>query len=103
MKKTFEFFLVLIIFYGMYSIFDGAARYLFENPKGILVILISLIFSALILFIYRLVVSSDVKNKMTKDIDNLKIEIKQKDEEVKKAQTFKEDLIAEAENSERME
>ena len=101
MKKVFEFILVLIIFYGVYSIFDGAASYLFENPKNILIVLVSLVFSTLILFIYKLVVSSEVKSLMKKDIDNLKTEVRQKDEDIKKAQTFKEDLREVADQSEK--
>ncbi len=103
MKKTFEFILIIIIFYGIYSLFGGAASYLFKNPKSIWVIITALIISILLLVLYKYSISSEVKQKMKKDIDTLKIAIKDKEIEVKKAQTFKEDLITEAESTETVE
>jgi len=107
MKKSFEFILVLIIFYGVYSAFEKAIPVLFNNPKDIWIIVSALIVSALILVLYSFLIGSEIKLKMKKDIDELKSEIKnknariiEKDEEVKKAQSFKEDLIIEAEQSE---
>ena len=103
MKKTFEFFLVLIIFYGVYSAFDSAAPVLFENPNGFWVIIVSLVVAALILVLYSFIISSEVQLKMKKNIDELKSEIKQKEQEVKKAKSFKEDLIAKAEQSKKID
>lgn len=110
MKKIFEIFLVLIIFYGIYSFFDGAADYIFKELETVWVVLVSLAVSALVLFLYRLMIHSEVKMKMNKNINDLKSEIRnkediilEKEEEVKKAKTFKEDLIAEAESSEKVE
>lgn len=100
MRKTFEFFLVLIIFYGVYAAFDRAAPVVFDNPKTIWIILASLVVAALVLVLYNFIIGSELKSKMKKNISDLKSEIKQKDEAVKKAQTFKEDLINEAEDSE---
>lgn len=100
MKKTFEFFLVLIIFYGVYSAFNLAAPVLFQNPNEFWLIIISLVVAALILVLYSFIIRSEIKMEMKKNIDDLTSEIKQKDQEVKKAQTFKTDLIAEAEQSE---
>ncbi len=110
MRKAFEFILVLIIFYGVYSAFDRAAPVVFENPKGIWVILVSLVLAALILVLYSFVIGGEVKRKMKKNIDVLKSEIKEKEsvilekeQEVKKAQSFKEDMIKEAEESQSVE
>ena len=99
MKKTFEFVLIIIIFYGIYSLFDGAASYLFKNPKNIWVIITALVVSAFLLFMYKLLISSEVKGTMKKHIDTLKTEIEKKEDEIKKAKSFKEDLIKEAEES----
>lgn len=110
MKKVFEIFLVLIIFYGIYSFFDGAALYIFKEPKAVWIVLVAFVVSTLILLFYRMMIHSEVKIKMKKNINDLKSEIKsketiiiEKEEEVKKAKTFKEDLIAEAESLERVE
>ena len=106
MKKIFEFNLVLIIFYGVYSAFEKAAPVLFDNPETIWVIFSALVVAALILAFYSFIISSEVRAKAKKDINILKTEIKEKEtiiakkeDEVVAAQTFKETFIDEAENS----
>ncbi len=107
MKKSFEFFLVLIIFYGVYAAFTKIAAMLFlDDPKEFLVIIISLIAAALLFVLYSSVVSGEAKKKMKNNIDKLESEIKnrdsiilEKDAAIEKAQSFKGDLIAEAEKS----
>ena len=110
MKKIFEFNLILIIFYGVYSAFEKAAPVLFDNPETIWVIFSALIVAALIVAFYSFIISSEIRAKAKKDITHLKTEIKEKEtliaekeDEVKAAQTFKEDLIKEAEQSDILE
>jgi predicted Holliday junction resolvase-like endonuclease len=67
------------------------------------VILISLIISGILLFSYRFMLTHEVKKKMKGEVHALHNALKEKDEAIKKAQTFKENLIEEAENSEKVE
>ena len=103
MKKVFEFILVVIIFYGVYELFTKAAAYFFPNLDLALVILISLLFSATLLALYRFMLTHEVKTKMKGEVHALHKALKEKDEAIKKAQSFKEELITEAENSEKVE
>ncbi len=93
MKKIFESVLILIIFYGVYSIFDLLSKYIFKDVKNIIIIMISLVVSFLILLTYKLIISSSIKGDMKKHIDNLKTEIKRKEEEVIKVKDTNNDLI----------
>lgn len=103
MKKTFEFILILFIFYGVYELFRRAASYLFDNLDQAWVVIAALVFSTLLLFIYKFTLTSHVKNKMKSEIHDLHNALKEKDLAIKKAETFKEDLIKEAEESEKLE
>lgn len=106
MKKVFEFILMVIIFYGVYTAFSHAAPVVIENPKDIWVGVVALLASAALLLLYSSLVGSEVKQKMKKDLHKLQTQIvekealiTEKEEQVKKAQSFKEDLIKEAEAS----
>ncbi len=103
MKKFFEFLLVLIIFYGVYELFAKVAENFFETLDPVLVILISLIISAILLFIYRFMLTHEVKTKMKGEVHALHKALKEKDEAIREAQSFKENLIQEAEQSEPVE
>ena len=103
MKRTFEFILVLIIFYGIYELFYRGSAYFFDTLDQAWVVIASLVFSFLLLFIYKLTLTADVKNKMKGEIHDLHNALKEKDHVIKKAKTFKEDLIKEAEESEKVE
>jgi uncharacterized membrane protein (DUF106 family) len=103
MKKVFEFILVLIIFYGIYELFAKIANSFFKDMDPVLVILISLIISAILLLIYRFVLIHEVKTKMKGEVHALHKALKEKDEAIKKAQTFKDELIKEAEESASLE
>ena len=99
MKKVFEFILILLIFYGVYDLFAKIAARFFEAMDPAFVILISFLVSATLLFIYRFLLTHEVKNKMKGRVQELHKALKEKDEAVKKAQSFKEALIKEAEES----
>jgi len=99
MKKTFEFILVLIIFYGVFAAFEKAAIIVSDEPKTIWIALFSLIAAALLLVVYNVIISSELKSNLNTDINSLKENIKEKEIEVKQAQSFKETLIHEAEES----
>lgn len=105
MKKGFEFILVLIIFYGVYSAFKELIPLLFGSMNEFLLIFIPLIISALLLFLYSILVKKKVHEKVKKDFSKLHGIIKEKDDkisqkenEIKKAQSFKEKLVKEAES-----
>ena len=106
MKKAFEFTLTLIIFYGMYELIQNFITYFSRDFETIWVIITSLVISTLLLLLYKAIVRNEVKKQMKGSIDILKSDIKEKENiinekisEVKKAQTFKDNLITEAEIS----
>lgn len=110
MKKVFEFLLILIIFYGVYAAFDGVAPLFWDEPELIHVMLAAFITSALLIVLYRFMVKTEVSRDLKQHIEKLHTDlkhkdtiIKSKDTEIQKAQTFKEDLIAEAEASSAIE
>lgn len=102
MRKAFELLLVLIIFYGVYSAFDQLAPMVFNTPKPFHVVGVSLITATLLLVLYAAVISRSTRVKIQKKLDDLTNEVKdrdsllqKKDQEIKRAQSFKDDLIAE--------
>ncbi len=105
MKKVFEFLLVLIIFYGVYMSFSRVIP-LFKKDIGTLPIIFSaFLVSGLLIVIYYYMVKTEVSKDLKKHIARLHLDlthketiIQQKNSEIHKAQTFKEDLIAEAES-----
>lgn len=99
MKRIFEFILVLIIFYGVYAASEQIAPFFFNNIQVFWLVVISLIISTSLLLGYAVLVRSEITHQMKKDIDLLEVKIKEKDLEIKKAQSFKEDLISEAEKT----
>lgn len=98
-KKLFEFFLVFIIFYGVYSVFDRASYVFSQRPNGFTVVVVSLLFSAGLLFLYSYIISSGAKNKFKATIDNLEEDIHKKDKELKSAFKVKKIVEDEAEES----
>jgi len=88
MKKTFEFFIVLIIFYGVYSAFDDALLYIFPNLALFTIILISLLVAAGLLLLYSQVIIGStqhkVTEKMTQVVSDLEQQVREKEEEVRK-------------------
>jgi predicted membrane protein len=99
MKKAFELFLVLIIFYGVYTAFDQAAPIFFENTQAIWVAAISLLAAILLLVLYSWIIASTAKRKLKETLSDLEKEITAKDVEIKSATSFKETLIKEAEET----
>jgi predicted Holliday junction resolvase-like endonuclease len=87
MKKAFEFFLVLIIFYGVYSAFDDALLYVFPELKTFWIVVISLLVAAALLLLYsQIIIGSTkrkIKEKMTKVVSDLESKVHEKEEEVK--------------------
>ena len=110
MKKIFEFIIVLIIFYGVFAAFEKLAPLVFKEPQSIWTILSAFIVSALVLILYSFLIRREIQQKVKGDIHSLKKELRikegvivEKEEEIKKAQSFKKDLIEEAEKSEPLE
>ncbi len=110
MKKFFEFILVLIIFYGVYAAFDKAFVIIAPQTKTLWVVLSALICAALLLLLYSLIIKSDTKKEIKETLDHLNAELKnkdtllsEKDKEIEKAKSFKEDLIKESESVEIIE
>ena len=86
MKKAFEFFLVLIIFYGVYSVFDDALPYVFPELQLFWIVIISLLVAAALLLLYAQIIASSTKlkvtEKMKKVVDDLENKVHAKDEEI---------------------
>ncbi len=106
MKKVFEIVLVFIIFFGVYSFFDKVSLYLFKDLKSIWIVLISLVISALLLLLYKKIIHYEVKTKLNKDINILKLKVKnmkaiieKKDEKIAKTHISKGIQIEEAKSS----
>lgn len=99
MKKAFELFLVLIIFYGVYAAFDQAAPVLFEKPQTVWIAVASFITATLLLVLYSWIISSTAQEKYKQTVSHLEEEITKKDQEIKTAQSFKETLVKEAEKT----
>ncbi|MCA9352555.1 hypothetical protein KC901_00020 [Patescibacteria group bacterium] len=99
MKKVFEFILVLIIFYGVYSVFHQVAPLLFDAPKLWAVVVVSLIVSALLLFLYGYVATLSTKKKLRRRIRDLEGNLEEKEKELKEAVKFKQAIETEAEES----
>ena len=99
MKKTFEFLIILIIFYGVYSAFQKAAQ-LLDPPLSVFwVVVLSLVASALILTLHSVMVKSTVSKKYRGEIKDLKKEVEQKGREVEDAFAIKKEVEEEAEKS----
>ncbi len=110
MKKFFEFILVGIIFYGVYAAFEKASYFLFPKMSGVWIMMSSLLAAILLLLLYSFIVKADTKRQAKDEITRLKYELRdrdelllKKDDEIKQAQSFKEELISEAEQSELQE
>ncbi len=99
MKKIFEAFLILVIFYGVYSAFSQVAPMLFENPNIFWVIVASLITAALLLFLYAGVISSATKQKLKQTIQHLEQDVQEKDLKLKNAFRFKKEIEEAAEET----
>ena len=86
MKKTFEFLLVLIIFYGVYSAFDDALIYIFPHLESFWIVIISLLAAAGLLLLYAHIVTTATKHKitekMTKTVSDLEDKIHEKEQQV---------------------
>lgn len=99
MKKAFEFLLILIIFYGVYSAFNDALPYMFPDLASYWIIVVSLLFSVGLLFLYSWIISSNAKNMMNEKIHALEGNLKEKDEEIKNAFKIKKAVEEEAEKT----
>jgi len=110
MKKAFEFFLMLIIFYGVYSAFNAIFPMLAPEVQNFWVIIIALLVAAGLLLLYSRVITSEAQRKMQakitntiKDLEtkvNEKVhEIEQKDVELNNAFKIKKAVEVEAENT----
>lgn len=106
MKKIFEFLLILIIFYGVYTVLEKLIPLLRKDIQEVWIIFGSFFFSIFMILMYRLIVKREVSSKFKSSIKNLQNDLIQKDEllsqkddEIKKAQTFKENLVKEAEST----
>lgn len=99
MKKTFEFLIILIIFYGVYSAFENVAEYWLPDTSAVWVIIASLVASALILTLYSQVVRSSIIAMYKKKVEELEHEIEVKDQEVEDAFKIKHDVEVEAEKT----
>jgi hypothetical protein len=100
MKKAFEFLLILIIFYGVYSAFNDALPYMFPDLASYWIIVVSsLLFSVGLLFLYSWIISSSAKKMMNEKIHTLEGNLKEKDEEIKNAFKIKKAVEEEAEKT----
>ncbi|MCI5051138.1 MAG: hypothetical protein MRY57_02425 [Candidatus Pacebacteria bacterium] len=85
-KRIFELFLTLIIFYGVYSVFDEALPYLFPNIESFWVVIIGLVVSLGLLLLYSFMVSQSttkkVQEKMNKTVSDLEHNLVEKESEV---------------------
>lgn len=109
MKKAFEFFLVLIIFYGVYSAFDDALPYAFPNLESFWIIISLLVAAALLLLYSQIIISSTkrrITEKMAKAVSDLehkvqetKAEVEKKDHELHDAFKIKKAVEQEAEKT----
>ena len=110
MKKAFEFFLVLIIFYGVYSAFDDALPYAFPNLESFWIVIISLLVAAALLLLYSQIIINSTKRriteKMAKAVSDLehkvqetKAEVEKKDHELHDAFKIKKAVEQEAEKT----
>jgi hypothetical protein len=99
MKKIFEFLIMLIIFYGVYSAFQKVALLFTSLPSDLWVVIASLIASALILSLYAILVRSSIIEKYSAKIKKLEKEVKEKDQEVHDAFKIKHDVEDEAEKT----
>ena len=99
MKKSFEFILILIIFYGVYSAFNQIAPMFIEHPNSFWVVIASLLVATGLLLLYAGIIAASAKQKFTEKVSELEQEIHKKDEEIKSAKTFKENLVREAEEA----
>jgi len=96
MKKTFEFFLVLIIFYGVYSVFDRAAPVVFDEPKTFWVVIVSLVIAVLLLMLYGQIIASSAKKNLKEKVVELEGNLQNKDKELQDAFKLKKAVEAEA-------
>lgn len=99
MKRAFEVFLVLIIFYGVYVAFDQAAPVFFDNPEPLWIAITSFLTAIILLVLYSWVVVVSAQRTLKKTVSHLEQEITQKDQEIKSAASFKETVIKEAEET----
>jgi|AntAceMinimDraft_6_1070360.scaffolds.fasta_scaffold08163_1 hypothetical protein len=106
MKKVFELLLVLIIFYGVYSVLEQLAPIFFDAPKSFPVIGVSFIVAALLLVLYAAIISGSTKLDTQQEIDILRLDVKSKElllkekiKEIQQAQSFKSEVITQAEKT----
>ena len=98
-QKVFEFVLMLIIFYGVYSLFDSVAQYLFAAPETVWVVLISLVVAAGMLVLYSYIIKDSAKKQSAVKIKELEEKLHQKDSELQSAFKIKKDTEVAAEQT----
>ncbi|MCA9351770.1 hypothetical protein KC866_00020 [Patescibacteria group bacterium] len=98
-KKLFELFLTLMIFYGVYSLFDRAAPILVTEPKTLWVVVLSLVVSGLLLLLYATMVSSGARKQLQHRVSELEDELETKEAELQNAFKVKRVVEEEAEAS----
>lgn len=99
MKRTFEFFITLIIFYGVYAAFDSIAPMLWDSPSQFWIIVTALIVASLILALYALVVRKSVSQAYQQRTDELHSELDATRKELAEAFKIKHDVEVAAEAS----
>ena len=99
MKKVFEFLIILIIFYGVYSAFDIAAVMIVASSSGLWIIIASLLASGLIVLLYSQVIRNSTSVKYKHQIQNLKRELEEAKHNLDHAFAIKKSVEEEAEKT----
>lgn len=99
MKKTFEFSLMLIIFYGVFTAFSYAALVFNPEPNTVWIAITSLLASAGLMLLYAQLVRISTQKILENKITNLEGDVRTKDQELKNAFKIKRAVEDEAEKT----
>jgi uncharacterized membrane protein (DUF106 family) len=96
MKKTLEIIIVLVMFYGIWSLFERVANLIWKEPSITIIVFSALIVSIVMVYLYSLVVGNDAAVRLQYRVNELADLLAKKEKELDEAFALKKSLMQEA-------
>lgn len=96
MKRTLEIIIVLVMFYGIWSLFERVANLVWKEPSITIVVFSALIVSIIIVYLYTLVIGNNATVQLQHRVNELADLLAKKEKELDEAFALKKNLMQEA-------
>ncbi len=96
MKRSLEIIIVLVMFYGVWSLFARVADIFWKNPSTTVVVFVALITSIIIVYLYSLMIGNDATARLQTRVNELADLLSKKEQELDNAFKVKKDVIRES-------